>query len=466
MFNVQRFAATTVRGFGFVNDTDKTKLDGITAGAQPNVIETVRVNNVALTVTNKAVNIDLSEYVKGTDVASALQYKGTVNSYSSLPNDPSTGHVYNITTAGGQDTHGNPIKAGDNVVYNGTGWDVLAGTTDLSAYQLKESGKGLSTNDYTTAEKNKLAALDSSAQPNVIESVSVNNSVLTVTNKAVNIDLSNYQLKESGKGLSTNDYTTAEKTKLANISSGAQQNIIEAVSVDNVLQTVTDKTAVLNLSAYVKKDGTKTLTTNDFTTTLKDKLDNIAAGAQQNVIETVKVNGTALTPDNKAVNIDLSNYQQKEAGKGLSTNDYTTAEKTKLANIATDTLLTTTVAADTYQTKTAAQDLPATVTFEETGISVKDGNNVEIAFIPVMETEDNCILSSSIVITDTDGNPVTPKDTTVITYADKDSLSTELQTTFAEAVVAASSASSRLTDVIYINYPGTDTVTITVPITS
>ena len=32
--------------------------------------------------------------------------------------------------------------------------------------------------------------------------------------------------------------------------------------------------------------------------------------------------------------VDLSGYVQKETGKGLSTNDYTTAEKTKLADIA------------------------------------------------------------------------------------------------------------------------------------
>ena len=47
----------------------------------------------------------------------------------------------------------------------------------------------------------------------------------------------------------------------------------------------------------------KGLSTNDFTTTLKDKLDGIASGAQVNVIETVKKNGTALTVTSKAVDI-------------------------------------------------------------------------------------------------------------------------------------------------------------------
>lgn len=67
------------------------------------------------------------------------------------------------------------------------------------------------------------------------------------------------------------------------------------------------------------------------------KLNGIAAGAQVNVIETVKVNGAALTPTDKAVNIDLGDYATteavaagyvaKEPGKGLSTNDYDATAK-------------------------------------------------------------------------------------------------------------------------------------------
>lgn len=46
----------------------------------------------------------------------------------------------------------------------------------------------------------------------------------------------------------------------------------------------------------------------------KKKLDAIASGAQVNKIETVKVNGTALTPDSsKAVNVDLSAYAKSDA---------------------------------------------------------------------------------------------------------------------------------------------------------
>ena len=57
--------------------------------------------------------------------------------------------------------------------------------------------------------------------------------------------------------------------------------------------------------------------------------------ADANTIETVKVDGSALTPDaNKAVNIDLSGKVDKVTGKGLSANDFTDTLKTKLDNIA------------------------------------------------------------------------------------------------------------------------------------
>ena len=46
---------------------DKSKLDGISAGAQVNVLESVKVNGTALSVSGKSVNIDLSPYAKSAD---------------------------------------------------------------------------------------------------------------------------------------------------------------------------------------------------------------------------------------------------------------------------------------------------------------------------------------------------------------------------------------------------------------
>lgn len=56
---------------------------------------------------------------------------------------------------------------------------------------------------------------------------------------------------------------------------------------------------------FVQKVTGKDLSTNDFTTTLKDKLDGIDSGAQTNVIEIIKRNGTNLTVTGKAVDISV-----------------------------------------------------------------------------------------------------------------------------------------------------------------
>lgn len=74
-------------------------------------------------------------------VSSVVTYRGTVDNFSSLPTgltSDNTGDMYNIKNAGGTDSSGNEIKAGDNVVWNGSDWDDQSGHVDLSDYYTKE----------------------------------------------------------------------------------------------------------------------------------------------------------------------------------------------------------------------------------------------------------------------------------------------------------------------------------------
>lgn len=100
------------------------------------------------------------------------------------------------------------------------------------------------------------------------------------------------------------------------------------------------KTALNN---KVDKVSGKGLSTNDFTNTLKNKLDGIATGAQVNVIEGVNVNGSAVTPTNKIVNLtiptkltDLTNDGNfvTDANYVHTDNNFTTTLKNKLNGIA------------------------------------------------------------------------------------------------------------------------------------
>lgn len=108
---------------GLMLATDKVKLNGVATGAQVNTVENISVNGTKLPINSKTVNIDLTPYALKTDIASAVKVKGSVNNYSNLPTNPEIGDMYNIVNA----DEANNIKAGDNVVWNGTVWDNYGG---------------------------------------------------------------------------------------------------------------------------------------------------------------------------------------------------------------------------------------------------------------------------------------------------------------------------------------------------
>ena len=80
------------------------------------------------------------------------------------------------------------------------------------------------------------------------------------------------------------------------------------------ISTLQGDVQTINTSLAGKVDVVtgKGLSTNDFTNEYKNKVDTLEAnGGQPNVIETVKVNGAAVSVEGKAVNIDLSSYATK-----------------------------------------------------------------------------------------------------------------------------------------------------------
>lgn len=104
--------------------------------------------------------------------------------------------------------------------------------------------------------------------------------------------LNNKVDKVSGKDLSTNDFTNAYKTKLDGIATGAQVNVIEGITVNSTAVPLTNKIANLTIPTKLTDltndgnfvtDANYVHTDNNFTTTLKNKLNGIATGAEVNV---------------------------------------------------------------------------------------------------------------------------------------------------------------------------------------
>lgn len=158
----------------------------------------------------------------------------------------------------------------------------------------KEQGKGLSTNDYTTEEKQKLANIEDGAQVNVIEHIFLNDTEQqphTVGAAANSIELN---IKE---------FTDEAREKLAGIEEGANVNTIESIALNGTVQSP-DQNKQVNL------------TINEFTAEDEAKLDSIEEGAQVNTIEHVFLNGAEVSPDqNKRLDLYVLALTQQQIDK-------------------------------------------------------------------------------------------------------------------------------------------------------
>lgn len=134
--------------------------------------------------------------------------------------------------------------------------------------------------------------------------------------------------KVSGKGLSTEDFTTEFKEKLTNIAPGATN-----VTVDPEL-TSTGTNPVQGKAIYS--------TINTLETKVDQKLNAKDYIVDSELTETGinPVQGRAIYAKFSALETSVSGKVDKVEGKGLSTNDYTNAEKTKLAGLSNYTLPT------------------------------------------------------------------------------------------------------------------------------
>lgn len=137
---------------GLMSSSDKTKLDGIESGAQKNTVLGVKGNSESSYRTG---NINITKANIG------------------------LGNVDNTSDAS------KPIST--------------AQQTALDKKVDKVSGKGLSTNDYTTNEKTKLAGIESGANKTVIDSALSSTSTNPVQNKIVKASIDEINTKISWK---------------------------------------------------------------------------------------------------------------------------------------------------------------------------------------------------------------------------------------------------------------------------
>lgn len=205
----------------------------------------------------------------------------------------------------------------------------------------KETGKGLSTNDYTTNEKNKLAGIASGAEVNVQSNWNETNtgSDAYILNKPTKLSqFTNDGDGTTGSAFATEDYVDENGGK------------IDVIKVNGAIQTITDKTVDItvpddlsdldpNASSLVH-DSSYVHTDNNFTTVLKNKLDGIATGAEVNVQSDWNVTDTSSDAfiKNKPIIPTVNNGTLTIKRNGTTVETFTANQATNVvANISVPT---------------------------------------------------------------------------------------------------------------------------------
>ena len=102
--------------------------------------------------------------------------------------------------------------------------DTTTVTNQLSGKVDKETGKGLSTNDYTTAEKNKLSGIEAQANKTVVDSALSSSSENPVQNKVVNTAIAGKADASTVSALATTVSGKADNSTVTALTARVSQN--------------------------------------------------------------------------------------------------------------------------------------------------------------------------------------------------------------------------------------------------
>lgn len=299
----------------------QTKLDGIETGANKTVVDADLSATSTNPVQNKAVYAALSDKLEDADLDDLKSDIQANSEAIDVLNGTGDGSVQkqiatalaNISTLTKQIVTVLPTVADaqDNVIY------LLAAET---------SGVYEQYTIVTDSDGNKILALLGSTQVDLTDYYNKTQIDSLLTDK---VD------KVTGKDLSTNDFTNADKSKLDGIENGAnktqvddtlsgtsenpvQNKVIVSALADKLetsdlddlktdIQTNADNISDLSddltagLDEKVDKVTGKTLTSNDFTDALKAKLDSIEDGADKSVVDSALSSTSENPVQNKSV---------------------------------------------------------------------------------------------------------------------------------------------------------------------
>ena len=191
-------------------------------------------------------------------LSGAYKVKGS-STFEALPKDNNVvGDVYNITNA--FNLGGKHYDAGTNVVWTEDGWDALSGSFDTTAIEgsIQEVADGLAQEilDRTQADttiNNNVSSLTNRVKVNEDELTGLFADVEFISKTKVD--------KVIGKQLSTEDYTTEEKTKLSGIDDNANNYTLPAATTTTLGGIIVGDRLSINSTGKLVATYTYTLPT-------------------------------------------------------------------------------------------------------------------------------------------------------------------------------------------------------------
>ncbi len=251
---------------GLMSPEDFNKLAGISAGAEANVLEGVKVNGVALSIASKIVDILIATgstngtiSVQGTDVPikglAALAYKANVSAdeldaalkavidAKAESSEVSTlsGKIDTLNGTGAGSVSKAITDAFNDFATKVSDDGVVNSYKELIDWAAEHGGEAAQMTAAITNIENLLTGIGGEGDPATVKAAiaaAINDLNIGnyYTKTEVDTALNGKVSKEDGKGLSQNDFTNAFKSKLDGIQAGATAN---TVAYDAATQTVT-----------------------------------------------------------------------------------------------------------------------------------------------------------------------------------------------------------------------------------
>lgn len=304
--------------FGGTAPVDKNG-EIVTIGAAGSITASgIKIVNSA--VNNSTTEVPTSKAVQtyiASQVASAVQYLGTVSALTGLSTTAGKGDFYRLSAAVAGGHAGDLVIAEkDNPaqLIDGTNWSLIHG--EEVGVETINAGNGI--NVITTGEGSSEAQPTIAIKPATTTTIGGiivgTNLTVDATGKLSAKDTTYDDVTITTHGL----MTAADKVKLNGIEEGANKTI-----VDSSL-SATSTNPVQNKAVHAEFNSVRSLVSST-ESSLQGKIDQVSAN---------------LSSAQTTLQANIDGKVDKVEGKGLSTNDYTTDEKNKLASLKNYTLPT------------------------------------------------------------------------------------------------------------------------------